>query len=221
MLSLTLSQLDLISLPHCTSQREVSLFVELGVHLERSSATFVRYLLYRVDDRFHIVLFAPDSSSEGSSFTVEGDDGLIVLPRSFDGCDVEAELITCFERTRDMEARVTVVTINASAFVVPNLVLMVLVLAQLADCFVFCRRDHLETFSDLQSLGVTEANLWREDGAVDVHPIVAGGRLQRLSRENRTMKSQLVVRVVRTHGVGEFLLHALLLAISVVLLFVG
>jgi hypothetical protein len=138
MLSLALSQLDLISLSHCTSQREVSLLVELGVHLERSSATFVRYLLYRVDDRFHVVLFAPDGSSESASFTVEGRDGLIILPRSFDGCDVKAELITCFECTRDMEARVTVVTVDTSSFVVSYLVLMVLVLAQLADCFVLC-----------------------------------------------------------------------------------
>jgi hypothetical protein len=35
------------------------------------------------------------------------------------------------------------------------------------------------------------------------------------------MKSQLIVRVVRSHCIGEFLLHALLLAISVVLLFVS
>jgi hypothetical protein len=83
------------------------------------------------------VLLAPDSSSEGTGFTVKGGDGLVILPRSFDGCDVETELITCFERTRDVEARVTVVAIDASSFVVSYLVLVVLVLAQLADCFVF------------------------------------------------------------------------------------
>jgi hypothetical protein len=138
MLSLALSQLNLISLSYCASQREVSLFVELRVHLKRSSATLVRYLLYGVNDRFHGVLLAPDSSCESASFTIEGSDGLIILPRPFDGCDVEPELITCFERTRDVEARVTVVAIDASSFVVSYLVLMVLVLAKLADCFVFC-----------------------------------------------------------------------------------
>ena len=35
------------------------------------------------------------------------------------------------------------------------------------------------------------------------------------------MKRQLVVRVIRTHGVSEFLLHALLLTIPVILLFVS
>jgi len=99
MLSLAFSQLNLVSLSHCTSQREVSLFVEFRVHLERSSAAFVRYLLYGMDDRFHSVLLAPDSGSESAGLAIEGGDGLVVLSRSFDRRDVETELITSFERT--------------------------------------------------------------------------------------------------------------------------
>jgi hypothetical protein len=71
-----------------------------------------------------------------------------------------------------MESRVAVVTINASSLVVPKLVLMVSVLAQLANSFVLARRDHLEAFSNLQGLCIAESNLWRENRAIHVYPVV-------------------------------------------------
>lgn len=80
MLALALSKLNLVSLANSTSQGEIRLFVELGVYLECSLATLIRYLLYRVDDGFHVVLLAPNGGSKSSSLAVQGCHRLLVLP---------------------------------------------------------------------------------------------------------------------------------------------
>ena len=148
MSTLTLSQLDLLSLANSASQREIGLLVELHINLECCPAAVIRDLMHRVDDRFDVVLLAPDGRSESSSLTVQGRNRLLILSRSFDRRDVEPKLVPCFEGTRDVESRIAVVAIDTSAFIVPDLVLVIFVFAQLAYSFVLAWRDHLEAFGD-------------------------------------------------------------------------
>jgi hypothetical protein len=119
----------LFSLANSASQCEIGLLVELRVNLEGSSAAVIRDLMHGVDDRFDVVLLTPDCRSESSSFTVQGCNGLLILPRSFDRRDIETELVSCFKGTRDVESRIAVMAIDTSAFVVPKPVSMVSILA--------------------------------------------------------------------------------------------
>lgn len=181
MSTFTLSQLDLFSLANSASQREIGLLVELRINLERCPAAIIRYLMHRVDNRFDVVLLAPNCRSESSGLTVESRNRLLVLSGSFDGRDIEPELVSRFEGTRDVEGRVAVVAIDTSAFVVADPISVILVLAKLAYSFVLAWGDHLEALGDRQCLCVTESDLRCEECAVHMYPVVACSRLQGFS----------------------------------------
>jgi hypothetical protein len=121
--------LDLFSLANSASQCEIGLFVELHINFKGSSAAVIRYLMHGVDNRFDVVLLTPDCRRESPSLTVEGCNGLLILSRSFDRRDIESELVSCFEGTRDVESRIAMVAIDTSAFVVSDPVSVIFVLA--------------------------------------------------------------------------------------------
>lgn len=221
MLPLALSKLNLVSLANGASQSQISLLVDLGVHLKSSSACVVRNLLNRVHDRLDVMLFAPDGSIDIAGVAVDVGSENLIFSRSLDRRDVEAKLIASLESTRDVETRVTVPAVDASAFVVAHFVLVISVLAKFANGFVLGRWNKLKALGHLKRFRIAESDLWRENCAVHMHPIVASSGFQRLSRHDGTVFLQLLSCVSCPHGIGQLFFHALLLAVALALLLVS
>ena len=110
--------------------------------------------------------------------------------------------------------------VDTGAGVLAEFVVMVFVLAQLADSFKSGHRDRLDAFHDLDSFGIAEAGLRLPNSTIDVNPTVSGSSLQRLARDYRPVMRQLLTAVFGSHPIGKLFLQSFLFLFPVCFLLV-
>lgn len=196
LLALVLRELRQVRFAHRASEREVGLLVVLNKDLERGLPGLINNFIYGMDDAFDSVLLAPDSSGKRPSFLAELRSGDLVPSGTLHRRDIEAELVASLESARDVEVGIALKAGDASAGIFSQLVVVVLVLAKLADGFIARRWNQLEAFRNLELLRIAEADLWREDSAIDMDPIVASGSLERFARQYWPVERELLVVIV-------------------------
>lgn len=147
------------------------------------------------------MLFAPNSCRHGSTLITNGDNVVLVSTRAFDRCDVETEDMPSLVRTFDVHWSATLLTRHASAIVR---------LANLADLLKTSPRNGRNSFARLQSLCISKFDLWCEDSAGNVDPIVVCRPLQGLSR----VDGPAIVLLTLPVEIGCFNSHLLLQSLT-------
>ena len=126
-------KLSEICFAHRTSERGIGLLVVLYKHLQRRLARVVHDLVHWVHNALDRVLLAPNCGRDRTRLGTERNGSDLVFARAFDRCHVEAELISSLKCARGMKVGMALEAGDTGTGVLLQLVVVVLVLAQLAD----------------------------------------------------------------------------------------
>jgi len=201
--------IKLICLSHCPSQREICLFELLCIYFNGSCAAVVDLFVQRMNDTLDTVrmLLAPYDSIHRARFFSECDDWDIVTSRAFNRYDIKSELELRLDSTHDMEhlvATCCVTTNRGTIRCVANHALVSLAIS----------KGKWDTLSSSQCLGIAELDLWHEDGARHMCPIVVHRFLQRFSWQLWSAAVTLLLSITLTDAIGKFAFYAFFLLFS-------
>lgn len=165
------------------------MLVVLDEKLKSRRAFIVYDLIHGVDNRLDGMVTAPNRSTHVACLSANGDSGYLILARALYRSDIEAEDVLSIEGTGDVHTGMAMLARHTSA--------MFVAFADLAHSFVLGCRDHAEAFRPLAAFGVAELDFRSPDSTQKMHPVVAIGLLQRLSRLRRPVEIVLPLDIFR------------------------